>query len=221
MFTFPVRFTFASVLLAACLGSTLVRAMDRSVSTTTVTTTDANASAQAAPVQYWTPGWPAGFSDATAGQGVDAYGNFPSFDGNGNQTTGFFSRRYSYSNNWSNFGGASLNLQGLSPYASFGSSLYTEGSQFGYKFKSGVSLYGGIDTLKIDRGSNAFAAFDSNSATLPVYNAHAGIAFQPTANTTLSLGFSYTQQGSDRLDSDIRSPALPGETPSAFISGRR
>jgi opacity protein-like surface antigen len=221
MFMFPGRFAFASVLLTACLGTTCVRAMDRSVSATNATTTNANTSAQTAPVQYWTPGWPAGFGDVTAGQGLDSYGNFPSFDGSGNQTSGFFSRRYSYANNWSALNSSGLGLQGVSPYASFGSSLYTEGSQFGYKFKSGVALYGGIDTLKVDRGSNAFAAFDSSSSTLPVYNAHAGIAFQPTANTTLSLGFSYTQQGSDRLDSDIRSPALPGETPSAFISGRR
>jgi len=212
MFMFPIRFAFASVLLVSCLGATGAGAMDIGPAT---------AGAQASPVQYWTPGWPAGFSEATAGQGIDSYGNFPGFDGNGNQRSGFFSRRYSYANNWSALNGTGLGLQGVSPYASFGSSLYTEGSQFGYAFKNGVALYGGIDTLKVDRGSNAFAAFDSGSATLPVYSAHGGIAFQPTANTTLSFGFSYTQQGSDRLDSDIRSPALPGETPSAFTSGRR
>jgi hypothetical protein len=222
MFMFPVRFAFASVLLTACLGTTCAGAMDRSVSTAnTNTNTNANTNAQTAPVQYWTPGWPAGFSDATAGQGVDAYGNFPGFDGNGNQSSGFFSRRYSTTNSWAALNSTGFGLRGISPYAAFGSSLYTEGSQFGYTFKSGVALYGGIDTLRIDSGSNAFAAFNSSSSTLPVYSAHAGVAFQPTANTTLSLGFSYTQQGSDRLDSDIRSPALPGETPSAFISGRR
>jgi opacity protein-like surface antigen len=177
------------------------------------------ADAQTAPLAYWVPGSLMGFAGDQA-DGPDSYGNFPSFDGSGTKDSGFFSRRYSVSNNWSSLAGAGLNLQGVSPYTSFGS-LTTEGSQFGYKFKSGVSFYGGIDTLKLDRGNNAFAAFESSSTTLPAYRANAGIAFQPTANTTLSLGFSYTQQGSDRLDSDIRSPALPGETPAAFTSGRR
>lgn len=228
MFMFPVRFASVSVLLVSCLSPICVSAMDRNVNPANATPTSSNANtnasanAQAAPVQYWTPGWPAGFSDASAGQGVDAYGNFPGFDSNGDRRSGFFSRSYSYVNDWSGLNSTGFGLRGLnSSYASFGSSLYTEGSQFGYAFKNGVALYGGIDTLKVDRGSNAFAAFDSNSSTLPVYNAHAGVAFQPSANTTLSLGFSYTQQGSDRLDSDIRSPALPGETPAAFTSGRR
>jgi opacity protein-like surface antigen len=224
MLMLPVRFAFASVLLVSCLGPTWVGAMDRNVNPANTTTTNAstNTNAQAAPVQYWTPGWPAGFSDPSAGRGVEAYGNFPGFDSNGDRRSGFFSRSYSSTNDWSALNSTGFGLRGLgSSYASFGSSLYTEGSQFGYAFKNGVALYGGIDTLKVDRGSNAFAAFDSNSATLPAYRANAGIAFQPTANTTLSLGFSYTQQGSDRLDSDIRSPALPGETPAAFTSGRR
>jgi hypothetical protein len=177
------------------------------------------ASAQTAPVTYWVPGF-MGLSDDSA-TGFDAYGNFPSFDGSRSKESGFFSRRYSSASNWANLSGTGLNLQGIDPYGSFGS-LRTEGSQFGYRFKSGVALYGGFDTLKYDRGgSNAFAAFDSNASTLPVYSMHGGVEFQPTANTTLSLGFSYTQQGSDRLDSDIRSPALPGETPAAFTSGRR
>jgi len=200
MFMFAVRFSFASVMVALALGAPM-------------------AHAQTAPVQYWIPGWPVGFNNGSSdAASFESYGNFPTFIGDGD--SGFFSRRYSYANNWSALGGG-LGLQGISPYAASFDSLTTEGSQFGYKFKSGVSLYGGFDTLRADRGSNAFAAFDSNSATLPVYSAHGGVAFQPTANTTLSFGFSYTQQGSDRLDSDIRSPALPGETPSAFTSGRR
>jgi opacity protein-like surface antigen len=198
MFMFAVRLAFASLLVATCVGPT-------------------TAHAQTAPVQYWIPGWPVGFSNGSNdAASLESYENFPGFIGNGD--SGFFSRRYSYTNNWSAIGG--LGLQGISPYASFGP-LTTEGSQFGYRFKSGVALYGGFDTLRADRGSNAFAAFDSNSSTLPVYSAHGGVEFQPAPNVSLSLGFSYTGQGSDRLDSDIRSPALPGETPSAFTSGRR
>lgn len=177
------------------------------------------AHAQSAPVQYWIPGWPAGFSNGyTDGASVESYGNFPGFTGS--HDSGFFSRRYSYVSNGLALNSAGLSPLGLSPSTSFGS-LTTEGTQFGYKFKSGVALYGGFDTLRTDRGSNAFAAFDSNTSTLPVYSAHGGVEFQPAPNVSLSLGFSYTGQGSDRLDSDIRSPALPGETPSAFISGRR
>jgi opacity protein-like surface antigen len=152
--------------------------------------------------------------------GLDSYGNFPSFDGSGTKDSGFFSRRYSFSNGWANLNGMGLNLQGVSPYGSLGS-LTTEGTQFGYKFKSGVALYGGFDTLKYDSGSSAFAAFDSTSGTLPVYSMHGGVEFQPAPNVSLSLGFSYTGQQSGLTDSDITSPALPGATPSAFTSGRR
>ncbi|WP_316198454.1 MULTISPECIES: hypothetical protein [unclassified Bradyrhizobium] len=175
------------------------------------------AHAQMAPIQYWVPGWPVDLG--SAGESLDSYGNFPSFDASG-RDSGFFTRRYSYSNNWSALNSTGLSMQGLNAYGSLGS-LTAEGSQFGYRFKSGVALYGGFDTLKVDRGSSAFAAFDSNSATLPAYRANAGIEFQPAPNVSLSFGLSYTGQQSDRLDSDIRSPLLPGETPSAFTSGRR
>jgi hypothetical protein len=185
------------------------------------------AHSQTAPVPYWIPGWPAGFGGDTAVyQRLDSYGNFPGFDAIGTRDSGFFSRSYGFSNNWSalsgvGLGGTGFGMQGVGQYGSLGS-LTTEGTQFGYKFKSGVAFYGGFDTLKLDRGgSNAFAAFDSKSAVLPVTRTHAGIEFQPAPNVSLSLGFSYTQQDSERLDSDINSPALPGETPSAFTSGRR
>lgn len=176
------------------------------------------AHAQTAGVNYWVPGWSMGFSgDGT--QGIDSYGSFPSFDGSPARESGFFSRHYSVVSNWSalstGFGPQSFNGYGT-PGA-----LGVEGSQFGYKFKSGVSFYGGFDTLKLDRGSNAFAAFESNSATLPAYRANAGVEFQPAPNVSLSLGFSYSGAQSNRLDSDIRSQALPGETPAAFSSGWR
>src|SRR5690242_18227605 len=56
------------------------------------------AHAQSGPVKYWLPGWPVGFSDSGT-QGLDSYGNFPSFTANGSDS-GFFSRRYSVTNNW-------------------------------------------------------------------------------------------------------------------------
>jgi hypothetical protein len=57
------------------------------------------------------------------------------------------------------------------------------------------------------------------SGTLPGYSAHAGVEFQPAPNVSLSLGVGYTQQ-SQRIDSDINSPLLPGAAPFA-LGGRR
>jgi hypothetical protein len=57
------------------------------------------AHAQAAPVTYWTPGWPLGFGDnLAAGQGSNTYGNFPSFDGSNARGSSYM--RYNFSNGW-------------------------------------------------------------------------------------------------------------------------
>lgn len=178
------------------------------------------AHAQTAPVQYWLPGWPIGFSDSGGTQSPDSYGNFPSFTGNASDT-GFFSRRYSVANNWSALSGTGLSSNIVNRYGSLGS-YTTEGAQFGYTFKSGVSFYGGFDTLKYNPGlGGPFATFDSRSTSTPAYAVNGGVEFKPTPNVSLSLGFSYAGQSSDRVDSDITSPALPGATPQAFTSGRR
>ena len=68
------------------------------------------AHAQASPVNYWIPGWPMGFSGA-AGEGANAYGNFPSFDfrDGGN---GYASARYNFSNGF--FVGSQRNTMGFS-----------------------------------------------------------------------------------------------------------
>jgi hypothetical protein len=174
------------------------------------------------PLTYWTPGWPVGFgSDARA----DTYGNFPSFDTR--DSRGFGATRYNFGNGF--FVGNSrteiLGMSGIATNAAFGNfgSLYSEGSQFGYSFKGAngmpVAISAGFETLKYNNGfgsSSPFAAFDSASGKLPVYNAHAGIEFQPTANTSLSLGFGYTQN-SGRIDSDAALP--PGSNP--FTTGVR
>jgi hypothetical protein len=181
------------------------------------------AHAQAAnPLTYWTPGWPAGFSgDGSA----DAYGNFPSFDTR--DSRGFGAMRYNFGNGF--FIGNSrtelLGTGGIAANAAFGSfgSVYSEGSQFGYSFKGAngmpVSLYAGFDTLKSNNGfgsGSPFAAFDSQSGNLPVYNAHAGIEFKPTANTSLSFGMGY-QGSSGTVGSESALP--PGANP--FTQGVR
>jgi hypothetical protein len=179
-------------------------------------------------VQYWTPGWPLGFGgNAIAGQSSNAYGNFPSFDGNDARGGGFSSIRYNFPNGWfvgSERGG--IGLSGINQSAAFGNfgSLHTEGTQFGYSFKSAYGLpltvYAGFDTLKYDTGvGGPFAPFNATSGTLPGYSAHAGVEFQPASNVSLSFGVGYTQR-SGRIDSDINSTLPPGVSPLAF-GGRR
>jgi opacity protein-like surface antigen len=208
MSIFAGRLGLAFLLAALCLGG---RA----------------AHAQAAPVTYWTPGWPVGFGgNLTVDQGSNSYGNFPSFDGSDAQGGGFSSMRYNFPNGWfvgGEGGGMGLSMNGINQVGAFGNtfSLYYQGVQFGYNFKNAgglpLTVYAGFDTLKYNTGvGGPFAPFDSTSGTLPGYSAHAGVEFQPAPNVSLSLGFGYTQQ-SGRIDSDINSLSLPGASP---VSGR-
>jgi opacity protein-like surface antigen len=158
-----------------------------------------------------------------AGPGSDTYGNVPSFDARGGSYA-----RYNFPNGWfvgGEGGGLGLSTTGLNPVGAFGSSLYYEGVQFGYNFKNSnglpLTLHAGFDTLKYNSGiGGPFTPFDNVSGTLPGYNAHAGLEYQPAPNVSLSLDFGYTQQ-SGRIDSDINALTLPGASPSAFTSGRR
>jgi opacity protein-like surface antigen len=164
------------------------------------------AHAQAAPVPYWTPGWPLGFGGSlTEGQRANAYGNFA---GSG----GASSARTNFPNGW--FVGSernSIGLNGLRQDPAFGNSgaLTTEGMQFGYNFKNApVTFHAGFDTLKYNSGiGNPFSPFDTTSGTSSGYSAHAGIEFQPASNLSLSLGVGYTQQPG------LNSPLLPGASP--------
>jgi opacity protein-like surface antigen len=207
MSIFSSRLGLALVLAALCLGGR-------------------TAHAQAAPVNYWIPGWPAGFGgNRTVGQGSNTYGNFPSFDGS-DARGGFSSMRTNFPNGWfvgGEGGGMGLSMNGINRDGAFGNlgSLYYQGVQFGYNFQNApLTIYAGFDTLKYNSGiGNPFAPFDTVSGTLPGYSAHAGVEFQPAPNVSLSLGFGYTEQ-SGRIDSDINSLLLPGASP--FVaSGRR
>jgi hypothetical protein len=181
------------------------------------------AHAQAAPVPYWSPGWPLGFG-GTVDQGPGAYGNFAGFDGSDAQGG---ASRYNFPNGW--FVGStrsSMSMNGLGQPGAFGNfgSLSSEGVQFGYNFKnSPVSIYAGFDTLKYNTGAVAgspFAPFDAAaSGTLPgAYTARAGVEFRPTSNLSLSLGVGVTQLPG-RIDSDVNSSLMPGATP--FVAGGR
>jgi hypothetical protein len=211
-----IRADLVVVLMSACrLGLVVVMAM---------LLVSGRAHAQAAnPLTYWTPGWPLGFSGDSV---ADAYGNFPSFDTR--DSRGFGASRYNFGNGF--FVGNSrtefLGVSGIATNAAFGNfgSVYSEGSQFGYSFKGAggmpVSLFAGFDTLKYNNGfgsGSPFAAFDSQSAgNLPVYNAHAGIEFRPTANTSLSFGMGY-MGNSGAVGSENALP--PGANP--FTQGVR
>jgi opacity protein-like surface antigen len=208
MSIFSSRLGLALVLAALCLGGR-------------------TAHAQAAPVNYWIPGWPVGFGgNLTVGQNSNTYGNFPGFDGSDARGGGFSYMRYNFPNGWfvgGEGGGMGLSMNGINRDGAFGNlgSLYYQGVQFGYNFQNApLAIYAGFDTLKYNSGiGSPFAPFDTVSGTLPGYSAHAGVEFQPTPNVSLSLGFGYTQQ-SGRIDSDINSLSLPGASPFA-ASGRR
>jgi opacity protein-like surface antigen len=207
MSIFSSRSGLALVLAALCLGGR-------------------TAHAQTAPVTYWIPSWPIGFGgNPTGGQSSNTYGNFPSFDGSDARGGGFSYMRYNFPNGWfvgSEGGGMGLNMNGINQTGAFGNigSLSYQGVQFGYNFQNAgnlpLTVYAGFDTLNYKSGiGGPFAPFDTMSATLPGFSAHAGVEFQPAPNVSLSLGFGYTQQ-----PGDINSLSLPGASPFA-ISGRR
>ncbi|WP_456619732.1 MULTISPECIES: hypothetical protein [unclassified Bradyrhizobium] len=161
--------------------------------------------AQVAPLRYFIPGGPFG-----SGQSFDTYGNFPSFDA-GTRTSfanGFSAGSQSGNLNWSG-------LSQTGPVGNF-SALSYDSSQFGYNTKTAggmpVTFFAGFDTLKYGNGiGSSLAPLTSGSA--PGYGAFAGVEFKPTSNLSLSFGAGFTQQDSSRMDSDIRSNMLPGESP--------
>lgn len=171
------------------------------------------AHAQAAAVPYWMADMPIGF------------GGILSSDEN---ASGAF--RYKFSNGLfigggrGDYGLGSYGLSRASAFSGLGSLSY-EGMKFGYDFKNApLSIYGGLNTMKYDVGPGAgspFSAFENTSSTVPGYNLTTGVEFRPTSNLSLSLGVGYTDMsGAGRVDSDIRSPLLPGQTPQ-FMGGRR
>jgi hypothetical protein len=165
--------------------------------------------AQVAPLNYWIPGGAFGFGGG-AGQSSDTYGNFPSFDAGGrtNFANGFFVGSQRGNLNWSGISQAG-------PAGNF-SALSYDSSQFGYNTKTAgglpVTFFAGFDTLKYGNGIGSSVA-PLTSGAAPGYGAFAGVEFKPTSNLSLTFGAGFTQQDSGRMDSDIRSNMLPGESP--------
>ncbi|WP_426610611.1 hypothetical protein [Bradyrhizobium sp. McL0616] len=165
--------------------------------------------AQVAPMSYWIPGGAFGFG-GSAGQSSDTYGNFPSFDPSGrtNFANGFFVGSQRGTLNWSG-------LSQTGPAGNF-SALSYDSSQFGYNTKIAgglpVTFFAGFDTLKYGSGIGSSVA-PLTSGAAPGYGAFGGVEFKPTSNLSLTFGAGFTQQDSGRMDSDIRSNMLPGESP--------
>lgn len=170
------------------------------------------AHAQVAPLRYWIPGGPFGFGGG-ASANVEGYGNFPNF------SAGIANQNYDFRPGF--FVGSergSLGLNGFSQAASAGnfSALSYDGTQFGYNTKTAggmpVTFFAGFDTLKYSGGIGSSLA-PLTSSVAPGYGAFAGVEFKPTSNLSLSFGAGFTQQQSGRMDSDINSSMLPGESP--------
>lgn len=166
--------------------------------------------AQVAPLQYFIPGGPFGFG------GSDTYGNSSSFDAGArtNFANGFFVGSQRGNFNWNGLGQTGL--------AGNFSALSYDSTQFGYNMKSTggmpVTFFAGFDTLKYGNGIGSSVA-PLTSGAGPGYGAFAGVEFKPTSNLSLSFGAGFTQRDSGRMDSDIRSNMLPGESPA--LSGLR
>jgi opacity protein-like surface antigen len=176
-----------------------------------------SAHAQAAPLSYWIPGWPMGFAgNPAAGQDLNAYGNFPSFNG-GDNRGGFAYTRTNFSNGFfvgSAAGSVGLGLNSFDQGSAFGNLSY-QSTQFGYNFQNTpLKIFAGFDTLNYDPGIGAaFAPLALTSGTQPAYGMHAGVEYQPTSNISLSLGVGYTQQ-----PTGINS--LSGASPYALVGPR-
>jgi hypothetical protein len=176
------------------------------------------ARAQGEPVKYWIPFGPFGFGGGavdTASAGT--YGNFPSFDAEQADKSGFVFRNYSAPvSSLTGFG-----LSGIGGPSALGSSLSYERSQFGYNFKgvgdTPVTLFSGVDILKYspDVFSNIMSV-NPNSGPAPAYGVHAGIEIRPTSNLSLSFSGGYMQQQPGLGDGSISSSLLPRE-----LGGRR
>ncbi|MBC9878620.1 hypothetical protein G8O24_14850 [Bradyrhizobium sp. INPA01-394B] len=162
--------------------------------------------AQVAPLRYWIPGGAFGYGGST-----ESYSNFPSTaDANGGYDfrPGFF-----VGSQHGNFGLSNFTQAG--PASNF-SALSYDSTQFGYNMKtaggSPVTFFAGFDTLKYGNGIGSSVA-PLTSAAAPGYGAFAGVEFKPTSNLSLSFGAGFAQQDGSRMDSDIRSNMLPGESP--------
>ncbi len=200
MSVFSSRLGLAFVLAVLCLGGR-------------------TAHAQAAPVTYWTPGWPAGFGgNLTGGQSSNTYGNFPGFDGSDARGGGVSNMRYNFPNGWfvgAEGGGMGLSMNGINQDGAFGNipSLYYQGVQFGYNFKNAgglpLTVYAGFDTLKYNAGiGGPFAPFNSMSGTLPGYSAHAGVsACHSGSATPNSRGASIATSIRSRCPALLRLPS--------------
>jgi hypothetical protein len=174
--------------------------------------TGAPAHAQVAPLKYWIPDGPFGLGGSFE-QGADSFGTYARFSAGdaGGQTD--FAKGFFVANQRGNLGWSGFSQAG--PSGNF-SALSFDATQFGYSTKTAggmpVTFFAGFNSQKYGDGIGSSLA-PLNSAAAPGHGAFAGVEFKPTSNLSLSFGAGFTQQDSGRMDSDIRSNMLPGESP--------
>ena len=173
------------------------------------------AHAQVAPLQYWIPGGAFGY-----GGSADTYGNFPGFN-TGDANSGYeFRPGFFVGSQHADLGSSGFSQAGFS--GNF-SALSYDSTQFGYNMKtaggSPVTFFGGVATMKYGNGIGSSVALLTSTAG-PGYGAFGGVEFKPTSNLSLSFGAGFTQRDSGRMDSDIRSDMLPGESPALGVLRR-
>ncbi|KIZ43609.1 MULTISPECIES: hypothetical protein [Rhodopseudomonas] len=170
---------------------------------------------QLEPVRYWVPGGPFGFGGGATETVADSYSNVPGFeagsagDWRDNFRTGLFVRNRAGAIDLNGFGQTGA-------YGGFGSLSY-QGGLVGYNYKGAgdlpMTFYTGFDKLTYDPGTiGALTPFSSDSGIPAGYNARAGVVIQPAPNVSLSFEAGITQYQSGRIDSDIHSPLLPGQS---------
>ncbi len=165
--------------------------------------------AQVAPLQYWIPGGPFGFGGST-GMSSDRFAG---------STGGEADKAYDFRPGFfmsSDRGSLGLNGFGQAVSAGNFSALSYDSTKFGYGTKGAggmpVTFFAGFDTMKFGNGiGSSIAPLTSSAAT--GYSAFAGVEFKPTSNLSLSFGAGFSQLQSGRMDSDINSSMLPGESP--------
>lgn len=158
-------------------------------------------------MQYWIPGGAFGY-----GGSADSYVSFPGFN-TGSANGGYdFRPGFFVGSQRGNLGSSGFNQAGS---AGNFSALTYDSTQFGYNMKtaggSPVTFFAGFDTLKYGNGIGSSVA-PLTSAAGPGYGAFAGVEFKPTSNLSFSFGAGFTQQDGGRMDSDIKSNMLPGES---------
>ena len=181
------------------------------------------AQAQVAPVQYWIPGGLFFGSGSTDGGSAATYGDVPGFDAADTNAAALQSEATAFrAARWPAVLGGTGSPERARSAISAHCLMRAPSSAINFKGAGGVpvTFFAGVETLNYN--PDVFSALTSMSPTSTAsgaYRVNAGVEFRPTSNLSLSVSAGFAQPA-ERVDSDIRSTLLPGETP-MFSGGRR